>query len=152
MALVALSVAAGPAFSLSCVRPDPAAAFNYAAEAEDSFVILRGKFAFDGALLPDPAGQPYEKTIEAIFEGTLLTGNGFTDEVAAPVSLVLTCAGPWCGRISPNTEYMAFVLQTEERLLLDVGPCYQFTFANPSDDMVAKVEQCAAGGDCQPGK
>jgi len=152
LALIALSVAAGQASALSCIRPDVAAAFNYVAEADDSFVVLRGSFDFPTDQLPDPAAPPVAKSIKSTFSGDLLTGDGFTDAVEAPVTLALTCAGPWCGRISPNTDYIAYVLQTDTQLILDVGPCYQFAFPNPTDETVALVEQCAAGGDCTPAK
>jgi len=149
---MALSLAAGQASALSCIRPDVAAAFNYVAEADDSFVVLRGTFDFPPSQLPDPAAPPLAKKIQATFKGNLLTAGGFTDEVEAPVTLALTCSGPWCGRISPNTDYIAYVLQLESELILDVGPCYQFAFPNPTDELVARVEQCAAGGDCTPAK
>lgn len=152
LALFALSIAAGPAAALSCIRPDVAAAYEYASESDKNFVILRGEFDFDPTKLPDPLGQPIEAQIVANFTGKLLTEKGFTDEIEVPITVAMTCAGPWCARMSPKIDYIAFVLQNENALNFPIGPCYQFAFANPTDEMVQQIEQCAAGGDCSPAR
>lgn len=150
LALVALSLAAGQASALSCVKPDPVAAFNFAAESEKTYLILRGKLGFDPKKLQDPAGPPIATKIATNFKGKLLTADGFTDDIEVPVTLALNCAGPWCARISPNTDYMAFVVQMDQELIFGVSPCYQFAFANPTEEAIERVEQCAAGGPCEP--
>lgn len=149
-AATALSLLAGPATALSCQAPNAVAAYNFVAEAEESFVILRGEFDFDPKKVPDVNGPAVPVSLATAFKGKLLTGDGFTDEVEVPVTLTLGCIGPWCARVSPKTDYMAFVLQTDDRLIFRVEPCYQFAFANPSDEAIAQIEQCAAGGDCTP--
>lgn len=150
LALTALCVAVGPAAALFCVKPDPAAAFQFAAQSDNTYVVLRGTFDFDVGKLPDPLGPPLQAVLSADFKGKLLTGDGFTDAVEVPVTIGLNCVGPWCARVSPGTDYMAFVIQKEQQLIFSVSPCYQFAFAKPSDDMVAVIEQCAAGGACTP--
>lgn len=148
-AVTALSLAAGPATALSCIRPDPVAAFNTVAEAEQTFVILHGQFDFPTKNIPDPFnGPPKDVRVPSTFKGKLLTGDGFTDDVEVPVTINLDCAGPWCARMTPGTDYLAYVLQSDGALIFNVDPCYSFAFPNPDEDAIAAVEQCAAGGDC----
>ncbi|EPX77533.1 hypothetical protein thalar_03257 [Litoreibacter arenae DSM 19593] len=149
-AVTALAFAAGPASALSCLPTHPVAAFNAVAEAEESFVVLRGEFDFDVSKVPDVNAPPLEVSIPTAFKGKLLTGEGFTDDVEVAVTLTLQCAGPWCARVSPKTDYLAYVQQTEDELIFNVGPCYAFAFANPDEKYIKAVEQCAAGGDCEP--
>jgi len=150
LAVAALAVAAGPASALSCLPTHPVAAFNVVAEADQSFVVLHGEFNFDVKKVPDVNAPPIEVTIQTQFKGTLLTGAGFTDEVDVPVTLVLGCSGPWCARVSPKTDYLAYVLQQDDQLIFSVDPCYAFAFSNPEDQYIKAIEQCAAGGDCTP--
>ncbi|WP_158269979.1 hypothetical protein [Litoreibacter ponti] len=149
-AALALSLGASQAAALSCLRPDPVAAFKTVAEADQTFFIVNGQFAFDTAGIPDPfKGPPQEVAVDATFRGKLLTSEGFTEDVQAPVTINLDCAGPWCARMSPNTDYMAFVLRTDTGLIFNVDPCYSFAFPNPKADAIKAVEQCAAGGECE---
>lgn len=146
----ALTLTLGQAHGLSCARSDVAAAYKFVETADDSFVILRGRFSFDAALLPGPTAPPVDMTIAAKFDGKLLTGKGFTDDVTSvPTSILLRCVGPWCARMSPGVDYLVFAKQTPDELVLTADPCYQFVFANPTDEMVSRVESCASGGDCE---
>lgn len=149
-AALAFAIAAGPASALSCQRPHAVAAFNAVSEAKESFVVLHGEFDFSSKKLPDVSGPPVDVEIATIFNGKLLTGGGFTDEIKVPVTVSLSCAGPWCARLSPNTDYLAYVLQTKDELIFSVDPCYAFAFANPEPKTIAQIEQCAAGGECTP--
>lgn len=150
IAATAFAIAAGPANALSCLPTHPVAAYNAVAKAKESFVILHGEFDFDVKKVPDVNAPPVEASIQTEFKGKLLTGKGFTDDVEAPVTLTLSCAGPWCARLSPKTDYLAFVLQKDNKLTFNVDPCYAFAFSNPDDKYIKAIEQCAAGGDCTP--
>ncbi|SFR35075.1 hypothetical protein [Litoreibacter janthinus] len=150
IAATAFAVVAGPASALSCMPTHPVAAFNAVAEADESFVVLHGAFEFDVKRVPDVNAPPLEVKIPTVFKGKLLTGGGFTDEIEVPVSLSLNCVGPWCARVSPKTNYLAYVLQTEDELIFNVDPCYAFAFPNPEQKYIEAVEQCASGGDCTP--
>ena len=150
IAATAFAFAAGPASALSCLPTHPVAAFNAVAEAKESFVILHGEFDFDVKKVPNVNAPPLEVQIPTQFKGKLLTGQGFTDDVEVPITLTLKCAGPWCARVSPKTDYLAYVLQTVDELIFNVDPCYAFAFANPEDKYIEAIEQCAAGGDCTP--
>ncbi|WP_394198697.1 hypothetical protein [Litoreibacter albidus] len=150
IAATALAVVAGPASALSCSATHPVAAYNAVANAEESFVILHGEFDFDVKKVPDVNAPPVEARIPTQFTGKLLTGDGFTDDVEVAVTLALSCVGPWCARVSPKTDYLAYVLQAEEELIFSVDPCYAFAFSNPADEYIEAIEQCAAGGECEP--
>jgi hypothetical protein len=144
------AIAAGPASALSCLPTHPLAAFNAVAKAEESFVVLRGEFNFDVKKVPNVNAPPIEVKIPTQFKGKLLTGKGFTDDIDVAVTLTLSCAGPWCARVSPKTDYLAYVLQTDDELIFNVDPCYSFAFSNPDEKYIKAIEECAAGGDCTP--
>ncbi len=145
-----LTLAAGPALALSCQRPDAAQSFQKAAASSDSYVILNGQFQFKTA--PEqPDGKVVKQTMTpSRFEGLLLTGQGFSDEVVADVAVELSCLGQWCGQIKPDIDYLAFVVQTEDTLTFKIDPCYWSAFESPSQEMLATVETCAKGGACAP--
>ena len=143
--LTALSV--NQAAALSCLKPDVAEAFQTAAASELSYVVLKGKFAFTA---PPKTDEPQTRTIEATFDGRLLTGSGFTQQVSAPVEVNLRCEASWCADLQPETDYIAFVEnQNNEKLIFDVGPCYGFAFQEPSQEDTKRVENCAQGGACE---
>lgn len=150
LAATALAIVAGPASALSCLRTHPVAAFNAVAEAKESFVVLHGEFDFDVSKVPDVNAPPVVTKVQTRFKGKLLTGAGFTDDVDVPITMNLDCSGPWCARVSPNVDYLAYVRQTEDELIFNVDPCYAFAFSNPEDKFIKAIEQCAAGGDCTP--
>ena len=150
IAAMVLAIAAGPASALSCHRTHPVAAFNAVAKAKESFVVLHGEFDFDVSKVPNVNAPPVITSLQTRFTGKLLTGAGFTDDVDVAVTMNLNCSGPWCARVSPKTEYLAYVQQTENELIFNVGPCYAFAFSNPKDEQLKAIEQCAAGGECTP--
>jgi hypothetical protein len=136
------------AAALSCLRPDVVNAFQEASDSDKRYVVLKGQFAFT------PAGErepPAEASLDAEFSGRLLTASGFTQQVSAPVTINLTCAGEWCAKLEPNRDLIAFVEESaDDGLQFNVGPCYPFTFVDPSLDDVKRLENCAQGGACEP--
>lgn len=136
----------GPALALSCVRPDIAASFNRASDSEKEYVVLLGQFDF----APPQKIEGKTITVESQFRGKLLTRAGFSEGVEVPTEIEMTCLGPWCSEVRPGTDYIAFVEQSETALNFIVGPCYGFAFEEPNDDTIARLEQCAAGGTCEP--
>jgi len=134
----------GPALALSCVKPDVAEAFARASESEKNYVVLLGQFAFT----PPQKTDGESITLDSQFEGKLLTNTGFSEDIVVPSGIALNCSGPWCPEISPATDYIAFVEQSDAKLTFVVGPCYGFAFEEPTDDTIARLEQCAAGGNC----
>jgi len=143
-ALTALTVT--QATALSCLKPDVAEAYQTAADSDLSYVVLKGKFAF--APLPE-TDEAKDRTVEAAFDGRLLTSAGFTQQVTAPVEVNLRCLSAWCASIQPDTEYIAFFENRGgEKLIFDVGPCYGLAFFEPSQEDTKRVENCAQGGAC----
>lgn len=143
-----LTLTAGPVLALSCARPDAAQSFQNAASSTESYVILSGTFSFEAPPETPDGVNIKEASAEARFEGLLLTGNGFTDEVAANVTVNLTCLGEWCGGVKPDTPYLAFVEQSENTLTWQIDPCNWSAFETPTQEMIDTITTCAGGGDC----
>lgn len=140
------ALTATQAMALSCVKPDVANAFKGAMASDLNYVVLKGTFAFTP---PAKTQKPQAETIEAEFSGRLLTDQGFTQQVAAPLTINLTCAGEWCADMSPNTSYVTFVENRDSKLVLDVSPCYALTFKELPIEEIKRLENCAQGGACE---
>lgn len=148
LAALVAGLTASQASALSCLRPDVAQAFLDASSADQTYVVLKG--AFDFAPLPKKE-KPTAETVAATFSGRLLTGTGFTQKVSAPVQIELTCSGMWCAEMEPQQEMIAFVQNlNDEKLVFEVGPCYELAFVEPSQEDVKRLENCAQGGACEP--
>ncbi|EAQ03662.1 hypothetical protein OB2597_10481 [Pseudooceanicola batsensis HTCC2597] len=154
--MLSVAMLAGPAYALSCLRPDVATAYTRAAEAEDGYLVVRGTLSHDrladeGTMRsPDQADGPPE-TFEATIEGRFLRGDAFAGEIAAPVTVVLECVSVWCAAPPPaGAEVLAFVRQTETTLFLETGPCGGTIFVDPGEDQIDRVLACHSGGDCAP--
>ncbi|MCF2871676.1 hypothetical protein L0664_11420 [Octadecabacter sp. G9-8] len=139
--------------ALSCMRPDAARTFQWASDAEESYVVLMGEFAFDA---PNADGSdmnnPQEISVPARFAGSYLGADGFVGGAALDLMITFTCAGPWCGSLEPNGEEMiAFVQQADSGYVLEIGPCYGNTFSNPRAGAMQQVESCMRGEGCEEG-
>ena len=148
LAAISALVLAGQAQALSCVPADVARTFAWASEAEESYLILNGSFAFT----PAPAWQgdinsPPSVQLPATFEGRYLTQDGFVDAPPLEVLLDFVCLGPWCGAMQPDAEVLAFVEQTQDGYVLQVEPCSS-TVLDPSDRNLAQVTSCMRGTGC----
>lgn len=143
-----LMLAAQQAAALSCLRPDPASAFQNAAAAEARYVVLLGQFDFDA-----PPEQPFSNDAQgqetvATFRGQGLGPTAFGPTPERSVTLRTSCAGPWCGNFpTPGQDVLAFVQQTDDGYLLTIGACGGAIF-DPSTAPV--VEACMRGEDCLP--
>lgn len=154
MRLLALCLVliAGQAAALSCMRPDPVAAYQHALDAPDRFYVLHGQVAFDADLLPqgmvnvprDPA------PIAGVFSGAGLTRDGFKPTTLRDVTIQSSCAGPWCGRMRADTPHLMFAKLTDDGIVIEVGPCGGAVFPAPTSDMLDQMVQCIRGGPCVP--
>ncbi|QQA42639.1 hypothetical protein [Pelagovum pacificum] len=147
-------LAATQASALSCLRPDPATAFQRAADASEEYVVLNGTFTFDetampGDVTPDgPEAPPAH--VPATFSGNYLTADGFVETYEGPLTLAPVCAGPWCGSLDAPADMLAFALLQDGAMTVEISPCYDMVFTDPSREALMKVVSCMQGGDCSP--
>lgn len=144
-----IALMAGQASALSCLRPDPVAAFQRAADADATYYVLYGTLDFDTRLLPqsgDGMSAPIEPApISAFFRGNGLSKTGFNLRFDQPVTLQPVCGGPWCGSASAHTPAIAFVRVVGDELLLEIGPCGGQFFEQPSQADLDAMVQCLNG-------
>jgi hypothetical protein len=144
-----IAVTAGQAQALSCLPPDIARMFNWAAAADERYIVLNGTFSFE-ALPRTRGGQLDQETVslDSVFEGSYLGAEGFVEAPSLDVTLMFVCLGPWCGSMRSGDETLAFAQQTADGYTVEVDPCYSTTF--PSDnDTIDRVEACMRGEACE---
>lgn len=150
---VALALVAGQATALSCVQPDVARSYEFAAQAEERYLIILGTLAF-GEVPSSDTGEihnPREVEVEAQFLGQYLTQDGFQAAPPLAVDIEFTCAASWCGSMtSDDAPVLAFVEQSDAGYTLTVGPCGGQAFKNPSDAQIDQVLSCMRGESCEP--
>lgn len=143
---------AGQAAALSCLRPDPVAAYQNALDAPERYYVLHGALSFDEALLPqglvNDRAQP--QPFAAVFSGEGLTQDGFKPTSLRDVVIQSSCAGPWCGRMRADTPHLMFAKETDAGLVIEVGPCGGAVFAAPTPKMLDQMVQCIRGQACVP--
>lgn len=142
-----LSLVAGQANALSCVTPDPFAAFDRAAAAEEAYIVAHGRFLFDEAVLPGMNGS--DASVEVAFSGTGLTRDGFVAPIDGPVTLHITCAGAWCGGLTPGRETLVFLEQRDDGLHLAVTACPTAAFDLPDAATLDAIAGCLSHGSCR---
>ena len=149
---VILVFAAGQAAALSCMRPDPVAAYQHALDAPERFYVLHGQLSFDEELFPqgliNDRAQPLP--FAGVFRGDGLTREGFKPTSLSDVVIQSSCAGPWCGRMAANAPHLMFAKETDAGLVIEVGPCGGAVFAAPTPEMLDQMVQCIRGEACVP--
>ena len=155
LAILVSTLAPIQAAALSCMPWTLDHAFQFADQSDARFIAVLGELSFDTNDLPVVDWQnqhdvPPETRFSARFDGRHLARQALSDvDIVTDVTVVLTCAGPWCGGLKPGT-HLAFLERSEGALLLHVGACRSFAFGEPGDDMVQRVRQCLGGADCAP--
>lgn len=150
LAFVAALAAPAPGLALSCEPWTEIQAFRWAAQAEGSYVVAVGRFAFDAGLMPlGEEDAPDETLVPARFSGHSLTRAGFTSPLEARVTLRVRCAVAWCGHIEPAAPYMAFIKRQTGRYVLAVDLCPAAFIANPTREMKSAVTACLRGEGCE---
>ncbi|AKS44647.1 hypothetical protein SAMN05444287_2440 [Octadecabacter temperatus] len=145
-----IATIAGQAQALSCAPPDIARTFNWAAAAEESYIVLNGSFSFE-PLPRTRASQLAPETMsrDAVFEGSYLGVEGFKAAPSLDVTLTFVCLGPWCGSMgNDGDDILVFAQQSANGYVLEIDPCYSTIFA-PSDDNIDRVEACMRGESCE---
>lgn len=139
---------AGSVQALSCVRPDPTLVYNWAHVSEDLYYAAVGRIEFTSRAQREDGPQEFSATLV----GKSLTTNGFTADIATPLTVKTTCAGPWCGGLAPGQDYLMVLRQDDGAFVLDVGPCPTTTMANPTARQIQTFENCAKGKSCIAGR
>jgi hypothetical protein len=143
---------ASPALSLSCLRPDVARSYGFAAEAEETYIVVHGRLTFDERRLPEAVGNdsPPSTVIKAHVSGKSLTQAGFTSAFDRDITLEVGCYGPWCAGASSGEDYLLFLRKDASGYTYMADPCGSLGFAAPTSEMLNQVEQCMKGGHCKP--
>ena len=146
----ALMAIAGPAASLSCMRPDVARTYGYAAEAKETYIVVHGTLKFNDQKLPQDHynNNPQNLKIKARLSGKSLSQSGFKSDFDRAITLEVNCLGPWCGNATSGVPYLAFLRKEGSAYALAVDPCGGMGFAQPSHKMLRRVHQCMKGGPC----
>lgn len=142
-ALAALS--AGPALALSCMPPDPVALYERARDAEESFLIIRGRILADGKVALPSDGKDAETSVR--IEGLALTSEGFGTAFEREAILRLTCAGPWCPNAPEDGEALIAVELEGSALVVEQGPCYA-NILPATDEGAERIMACHRGEAC----
>lgn len=139
-----VSLIAGQATALSCMRPDPTASFARASASDDTYYVLYGTLDFDASALPQDvenrARQP--DPVPAVFRGNGVSKTGFNLRLDVPVTLQSVCAGPWCGTTQPNTPALIFARVRDDQIVVEIGPCGGQVFLEPSQADLTAMTQC----------
>ena len=143
---------AQPAWSLSCLRPDVARDYAFAAASEDRYTIAKGRLSFDATRLPKQAADLHQKPpkqtdITAWFDGQSLTPDGFTRRFERDVVLRVECLGPWCGNTEEGT-HLAFLKQDGTQFIMTLSPCGGMTYFNPTAEQEETALACMNGERC----
>ena len=139
----ALALVPQGALALSCLAPDVAATYAEAVRSQDRYSVLLGRLTFDESLVPPAMNSsftpPQPAPIEAHFSGAYLAGGDFVSGYDAPVSVIVECAGPWCGSPTDGAEYLLFARHGE-------GPEAAMMVGNSmKSDVVPAIEAGAWG-------
>lgn len=120
-------------------------AFAQADASEDIYQVVKGVIAYDPEEMPRTGeANPVGGEVAATMIGEALTADGFNARFVSPITLVVGCAGPWCGTVGGG-EQIAFLRQSGGRLELDVGPCPGTSF-EATAEAEAQVMACLARG------
>lgn len=147
--ILCAAIAATEASALSCLRPDAVMLYEQARDSEDAFHIVRGELQITGPVNePNPDTGAVGET-QARLIGTMLTDEGFGAVFDQPVTIVSSCAGPWCGSATGQEGLLiAAVRIGEDRFTLDAGPCGGDMLPYDGDG-VGRLLSCHRFGRCE---
>ena len=116
------ALAAQPALALSCLPPDPVALYERARDADERYMIVRGRILPSGTVNLPVEGK--EAETQARVEGMALSEDGFVRPFDRPATLRLLCFGPWCANApDPEAETFMAVQLDGPDLVVEIGPC-----------------------------
>lgn len=143
-ALFGLAMIATEASALSCLRPDAVRSFNNAANATEVYHVYLGELTL---------AAPLEKGATALAQ---FTGQGLLKDGFAPIgkrtfSVVSACAAEWCGGLGTQANALLFARVAGGNTVVDVSPCGNWVFENPTQETIQAVEACMRGEPCEEG-
>ena len=143
-------------FPLSCLAPSVQRSFHQYQQAEETYLVVRGRMTFDEKLLPRNrfGGQepPHMTFVPGHLTGKSLSQVGFKVPFQHDVVLEVACFGPWCGAAKDGGEVLAFVRVEDGRYALDINPCGGAVFPEPRPDLIDDVFACFKGQVCEADK
>lgn len=144
---------AGQASALSCLRPSVQATFAQANASASKYVLAVGRVSLaPGTTLPSTGDDPNARTgysVDARFDGDLASATGFDEKATFPLTVEVTCTGPWCGGVPQQAERMLlFVERRDDANVLVEGPCPFFALAATPEALAAALS-CVKGGTCE---
>lgn len=145
---IALTMFAGQVSALSCIMADPKRSFQDAADSDDTYYVLYGTLDFDPALLPQGVGNNDRGPavpIPAIFKGHSLSPAGFASYYSEKMTLLPTCAGPWCGSHAPNVASLMFAKVADGAITIEASSCGGNIFPEPSEAVLDDMTACMNG-------
>ncbi len=150
LTLICLALlATGPAHALSCLPPDAVRLFEQAREAEEDYVIVKGRLMFLETPSTPPRGSKLPALTKARIDGHGLNNAGFTSPFSRRVTVSASCFAHWCGSLDDVSEPSIFAIQvTSTELTLDIGPCGgdRVTWSPSGEE---RLLRCYQSGDCQ---
>ena len=143
--VLALTLAAGQASALSCLRPDPLTSFGAASASELPYILLSGTITVAGAI-PSEITGPLD--LPARLTGNGLTEEGFTAPFDEEIRLSLTCAGPFCGTLPGTEPVLVYAHVDEGAPVVDLAPCGEWVFPAPDAALSETLAACLRGETC----
>lgn len=152
---VALACAPVAATALSCMPHSVEAAYLEAQASDAKFVVVRGSLDFNARKLPkvdynNQQATPDLTRIDAKLTGMSLSDAGFNTPYSKPVTLAVSCFGPWCASVQQGSEVLAFVELGAQGNVIATNPCGGYLFGTPTPKMIRAVKSCFAGKTCAP--
>jgi hypothetical protein len=152
---LAASFFATPAVSLSCMRPNIAAGFNWAQDSNDTFVIAVGTLQQTSVLLEpsettqDGISMPTPGAYGADMFAQFLSQDGLGEFYTVPIQVHEECVSQWCGVFPPEDTKLVMILRQDgENLILDSSPCQGAYQSNPSRKAIRVLQACMKTGHC----
>ena len=153
---LALMLVTGPALALSCMRPDAVRMFEHARKSDDVYYVIKGRITPDVKYdVPDvdfdapSSGKDVFADTPVQITGTGLGTSGFSVPVDVGATVRLKCLSVWCAGPPPKDEVLMFVKATDNKLILEVGPCGG-TAIEWSQDAEKRLLACHLSDTCQP--
>jgi len=148
---VLMMVPAQNAWALSCMKHSVEQLYSRTASAKGQYLPAVGAFQFDTNVLPKQTrrteGQPFQFT--ATFEGRVYNGRKFANEFKEPVTVAVSCAGPWCGSLRPNWPMMVMLRATPTAFVFEADACASWSLNVPENKQIERFEYCAQTKSCR---